>query len=41
MVRKNEESTDRENAVGKIFVISLGLIGRAGKETSLAGRTAK
>ena len=34
-------STDRENEVSKIFIISLRLIGRAGKEKllNLAGRT--
>ena len=39
--------TDRENEVSKIFIFSLRLIGRAGKETevevkcNLAGRTLK
>ena len=35
--------TDRENEVSKIFIISLRLIGRAGKETftCLAGHTVK
>ena len=42
-VRTVTYSTDRENEVSKIFIISLRLIGRAGKEqlSKLAGRTVK